>query len=247
VVHRELTLTRGWLGAIATLLGVATLLGAATAEAANRRVAIGDYRWSLSEIHLDRGEHVTWYWVGPDTMHSVTGTSPDAAGLDSDPNESTPSHQLGDSFQLSFDRPGTYTFQCRLHSSVRGTVFVSSKPGDPVTEVDPIPRPNFDLRPPHMNDVRLQERAFGRRGTTLRLGIDERSKIDADYYRLRHGRRSDFAGWRSWRAHVGYNEYSFASRGKHFGARPGRYVAIIRATDTSHNTGPRKLRKFTIR
>ena len=247
MVPRELTLKRGWLGAIATLLGVATFLGAATAEAANRRVAIGDYRWSLSQIHLDLGEHVTWYWVGPDTMHSVTGTSPDAAGLDSDPNESTPSHSLGDSFQLSFDRPGTYTFQCRLHSSVRGTVLVSSKPGDPATEIDPVPRPNFDLRPPHMNDVRLQDRTFGRRGTTLRLGIDEESKIDADYYRLRHGRRSDFAGWRTWRAHVGYNEYSFAARGKHFAAKPGRYVAIIRARDTSQNTGSRKLRKFTIR
>lgn len=247
MVRSELTLSGRWLAATAALLGVAILLGATTAEAANRRVAIGDYQWSLSEIHLDLGEHVTWYWVGPDTMHSVTGTSPNAAGLDSDPNEFTPSHSLGDSFQLSFDRPGSYTFQCRLHSSVRGTVFVSPDPGDPVTEVDPIPRPNFDLRPPHMNDVRLAGRTFGRRGTTLRLGIDERSKIDADYYRLRHGRRGDFAGWRTWRAHVGYNEYSFAARGKRFGAEPGRYVAIIRATDTSHNTGPRKLRRFRIR
>jgi plastocyanin len=247
VVPRQLTLPGRWLAATAALLGAVTLLGAGAAEAANRRVAIGDYRWSLPQIHLDRGEHVTWYWVGPDTMHSVTGTSPDAAGLDSDPNESTPSHSLGDSFQLGFDRPGTYTFQCRLHSSVRGTVLVSSQPDDPNTEVDPVPRPNFDLRPPHMNEVRLQDRAFGRRGTTLRLGIDERSKIDADYYRLRHGRRAGFAGWRTWRAHVGYNEYSFAARGKRFAAKPGRYVAIIRATDTSQNTGARKLRRFRIR
>ena len=57
------------------------VLGGASAGAANRRVAIGHYQWSIPQIHLDLGEHVTWYWVGPDTLHSVTGTSPNDAGL----------------------------------------------------------------------------------------------------------------------------------------------------------------------
>ena len=38
-----------------------------------RKVAIGHYQWSHAVVHVDLGEHVTWYWVGPDTMHSVTG------------------------------------------------------------------------------------------------------------------------------------------------------------------------------
>ena len=57
------------------LLAAAMLLSAATASAANRRVAIGHYQWSIPQLHVNLGEHVTWYWVGPDTLRSVTGTS----------------------------------------------------------------------------------------------------------------------------------------------------------------------------
>jgi plastocyanin len=233
--------------ALAGLLTGGMLLAAPLARAANHRVAIGDYRWSMPRIDLDLGEHVTWYWVGPDTMHSVTGTSANDRGWDSDPNRSAPRHAVGDTFQLTFNSPGTYTFQCKLHSGVRGTVLVSSTPGDPTTEVDPVPRSNVDLASPHVSELQLRRHEFGRRGTTLHLGVDERSTIDAEYYELRHGRRSQFAGWRRWRAHVGYNDLVFGIRGKHFPARPGRYLAVIRATDRSHNTAPRKLRRFTIR
>src|SRR4051794_17837148 len=81
VVPRPLSLGRR-LGITAVgLLAVVLALAATTASAANRRVAIGHYQWSLPQIHVNLGEHVSWYWVGPDTMHSVTGTSPnDAAG-----------------------------------------------------------------------------------------------------------------------------------------------------------------------
>jgi plastocyanin len=229
------------------MLGGVTLLWAATARAANHRVAIGNYQWSMPQIQLDLGEHVTWYWVGPDTMHSVTGTSANAAGLDSDLHINTPSHPLGDTFQLSFNTPGTYTFQCKLHSSVRGTITVSAKPGDPNTEVDPVPQSNIDLTPPYMSEVNLESRRFGRHGTTLRFGVDETSKVDAEYYAMRHGDRDHFAGWKRWGAHVGYNDVMFAGRSKHFRARPGRYVAVIRATDTSNNTARKKIRRFRIR
>ncbi len=247
MVRRELIHSRPARAAIGAVLGAALLFGAATARAANHRVAIGNYQWSMPQISLDLGEHVTWYWVGPDTMHSVTGTSPNAAGLDSDPDFSTPSHPLGDTFQLSFNRSGTYTFQCKLHSSVRGSIVVSSKPGDPNTEVDPIPQSNIDLTPPHMSEVNLQSHRFGRHGTTLHFGVDETSTVDVEYYAMRHGKRDHFAGWKRWGAHVGYNDVTFAGRSKHFRARPGRYMAVIRATDTSHNTARKKIRRFRIR
>lgn len=222
------------------------LLAAAPARAANHRVAIGNYQWSMPLIHLDRGEHVTWYWVGPDTMHSVTGVSPNDAGLDSDAGVNTPDHTIGDSFRLSFNQPGTYDFQCKLHSGVRGTIVVSSAPGDPTTEVDPVPESNVDLNAPHVDELRVAERAFGRRGTTLRFGIDETATVDAEYYRLRRGGHRRFAGWHSWGAHVGYNDVGFGGASKHFHPRPGRYEAVIRASDTSHNTARPKVRRFTI-
>ena len=246
MVHRQLTYRGRVLTALGAGLTVAALLFAAAAGASNRRVSIGHYQWSVPQIHLDLGEHVTWYWVGPDTMHSVTGTSDNDSGIDSDRGINTPNHPLGDSFQVTFDHPGLYRFQCKLHPGVRGTVDVSSTPGDPNTEVDPVPKINFDLTPPHVSELKLRSRKFGRDGTILHFGVDETSKIDAEYYAVRHGHRAGFAGWHAWRAHVGYNDVRFAGRSKHFRARPGRYMAVIRATDTSNNPGRKRVRRFRI-
>ena len=102
------------LPALAGLL-VALALLPSIAAADSHRVAIGDYRWSQPEVNVDLGQHVTWYWVGPDTIHSVTGISANDKGEDSDPQTSFPQHKPGDSFQLSFNSPGTYLFQCKLH------------------------------------------------------------------------------------------------------------------------------------
>jgi plastocyanin len=246
VVHRPLINRRRLLAVLGAGLATA-LLFATTAGAANRRVSIGHYQWSLPQIHLDLGEHVTWYWVGPDTMHSVTGISDNDSGIDSDRGINTPNHPLGDTFRVTFDHPGTYQFQCKLHPGVRGTVDVSSTPGDPNTEIDPVPKINFDLTPPHLSELKLRNRKFGRGGTTLHLGVDETSKIDAEYYAMRNGHRAGFAGWHAWRTHVGYNDLRFAGRSNHFRARPGHYMAVIRATDTSNNAARKRLRRFRIR
>jgi plastocyanin len=240
VVRRRL------IAAAAAVLAIALAL-AAPARGANRRIAIGHYQWSNPLVNLNLGEHVSWYWVGPDTMHSVTGTSANDQGLDSDKGIDFPHHDLGDSFKLTFNTPGTYTFQCKLHASVRGSVIVSDVPGDPNKEVDPVPKVNIDVKPPHLNDVKLDSRKFGRHGTTLRWGVNEESKLDAEYYEIRHGHRGKFAGWDAWKGHVGFNDASFGGRSKHFDARPGRYVAVIRASDRSHNTGKKRTRRFGIR
>jgi plastocyanin len=245
VVPRQLSRRRRLgIGAVA-LLVASLVLGVATASAANRRIAIGHYQWSLPQIHVNLGEHVTWYWVGPDTMHSVTGTSPNDAGSDSDPGTDTPRHDIGDSYQLTFNHPGTYTFQCKLHSSVRGDVVVSDKPGDPNKEIDPIPKNNVDVTPPHLNGVKLSSNKFGRSGTTLQWGTNEKkTKLDAEYYKIHKGHRGGFAGWDKWKGHVGYNDSAFGGRSKHFDAKPGRYVAILRPSDKSGNTGKKRTRRF---
>lgn len=231
-----------------------SLLATPLALGANRRVAISNYRWSLPRIHLDLGEHVTWYWIGPDTMHSVTGTSANDGGWDSDAGKATPRHSIGDAFRLAFAAPGTYDFACKLHPTVRGTVIVSSTPGDPGREVDPIPHSHVDLTPPHVDGLALRSRVFGPGGTILRFGIDERASVDVEYSRLvRRGRPAHrrlhrrFAGWRQWRASVGYNSARFAARGRHFRPRPGRYLAALRFTDAANNTARVRHLRFRIR
>lgn len=223
------------------------LLVPAASDAANRRVAISDYSWSETDLRIDRGEHVSWYWVGPDTMHSVTGTSANADGLDSDPGINQPQHRIGDEFRLDFNAPGVYEFNCKLHSTVRGTVTVSPSPGDPVSEPDPIPRSSVDLTPPRLRGLRLGAREFGRRGTSLKFSLAERGKLDAEFFRYDADGDRRFAGYTSWRGHIGFNGVRIGGRSKHFRPRPGSYLAVLRATDRASNTSePRRLR-FSIR
>lgn len=240
MVHRQLIPLAGLLLALAALLPAA-------ADGANRRISISDYRWSEPQVSVDLGEHVSWYWVGPDTMHSVTGTSANAAGRDSDPGVSQPEHVIGDEFQLSFDAPGVYEFHCKLHTTVKGTVTVSASPGDPATESDPIPRSQVDLQPPRLREVELGARTFGRRGTSLRFELAERAKLQADIYRYDVDGRRHFAGYASWRGHVGFNGVRIGGRSDHFRPRPGGYLAVLRATDEARNTGTPKRLRFAIR
>lgn len=233
---------------LACAASVAALVAPALADAANRRVAISDFRWSVPDVQIDLGEHVTWHWIGPDTAHSITGNSLNAAGLDSDPGTSFPNHQIGDSFKLDFLTPGTYEFHCKLHKLVKGEVTVSSNPGDPLTEVDPIPESLVDLQAPVLTDVSLGRTLFRRdRGTALRFSLDERALVDAEIYRLPEGRKPVYAGYREWSAHIGLNSVKFGGPSKHFNARPGRYRATLYGEDEAANQlkKPRRV-SFTI-
>jgi plastocyanin len=232
--------------ALLTPTTAAALLAAGVARAADAKVAIGHYRWSHAVIHVDLGQHVTWYWVGPDTMHSVTGISPDDAGEDSDPGNSQPDHRLGSSFRLSFNQPGVYEFQCKLHPVVRGEVIVSGTPGNPLDDPDPVPKLNVLLIRPTLTQVFLARPRFPAAGTTLNLALDDPSLIDAEIWHVVGGHRSAYAGWARWRAHIGYDYLAFGGRSRHFRPAPGRYVAFLQATDLFNNVSRIRRVPFTI-
>ena len=216
----------------------------ALADASNRRISISNYQWSDPEIHIDLGEHVTWYWTGPDTLHSVTGTSANAKQWDSDPG-TLPDHRVGDDFQLSFDHPGTYTFQCKLHSLVRGTVVVSGNPGDPSSEPDPVPKNNVDTKKPVLRDARIAPK-FGPRGAPLQYSMSEASKLDVEYYRYEGKGRKKYAGYAVYKSHVGYNNARLGVRKPHFKPKAGRYMVELRATDQHNNTSKVQRLKFRV-
>ncbi len=253
MVHRRLILRPAAVPLLAaTLLLALATLSADRAGAANARVAIANYMWTPAEIDLDLGEHVTWYWTGPDTMHSVTGTSANAKDIDTDPQSRLPEHALGDSFQHTFDQPGTYRFHCKLHTLVQGTVIVSDRPGDPITEPDPVPKINVDRSKPVLRDVRLGASKFGRKGTSLKFSLNDRGRLDAEYFRYgrkgkRHQAKRSFAGWAKWKAYIGWNGVRIGGRSKNFKPRPGRYEAVLRAIDQTENESKPKRVRFTIR
>jgi plastocyanin len=243
VVHRRVRLARP---ALAALCAGALLLPAAAA-ADNTRVSIFDYQWSNKEVHINLGEKVTWDWLGPDLQHSVTGISPNDLQWDSDAGSDVPEHRAGDEYTLQFTQPGTYYFQCKLHAWVRGEVVVSDVPGNPLSNPGPRPPLNIDLTPPTIGEVKLAQAKFkGTAGTTMRASISEGGSLDVEYYRLDSKGHRVYNGYREWPTYIGINHFRLAARWKHFKARPGHYVAVLRAADESNNTAKPLEKRFTI-
>ena len=213
----------------------------APSQAKNTRVSIFDFKWSNETPTIDRGESVTWDWLGPDVQHSVTGQKPNATQWDSDAGNSNPNHPLGDSFKVTFDQPGIYVFQCKLHSSVRGAVVVSNELGDPDSDPGPQPAINFDMEAPYVDGIQVSPTVYGPKGKggALTFATDEPGSADADYYKLvKRGKKTvkKFAGYDEWTTYLGMNTVPFAKKGDTFRAKPGRYEARFQVTDQHNNT-----------
>lgn len=208
---------------MAALVAAAAL--PAPAGAVSRKVAIGDFQWSLGDVHVDRGDTVEWFWVGPDTQHSVTGLSDNALALDSDPGNGAPDHAPGDRFTLTFDRPGTYAFHCKLHAIVRGNVIVSDTPGTGAPSPDADPEVVADVRAPELTDARLNR---GR--TELKYTLDEPARITYDVMKVRRG-PDKLIGTRRFRGHIGWNTHEL----RPFELKRGKYRALLVAVDKENN------------
>jgi plastocyanin len=237
----------GRLAALAALSLFAALVAAPSAAALNTRVSIANYAWSNPEVHINLDEKVTWDWLGPDLAHSVTGISANDLQWDSDPGTDAPDHRAGDSFTLQFTQPGVYLFHCKLHSFVRGEVVVSDVPGDPGSDPGPQPPLNVDLKPPTLGSVALSRtRTTGSKGIGFSAQISERGSLDAEYYRFNSRGVRVYNGYRTWKAFIGINRLALGARWKHFRAKPGRYEAVLRATDLAANESKPVRKRFTI-
>ncbi len=232
------------------LLGLAAavvFLFPAGAGAANTRVSIANYAWSQPQVHVDLGEKVTWDWLGPDLAHSVTGISANDLQWDSDPGTDAPAHRAGDSYTLQFDQPGEYYFQCKLHAAVRGEVIVSGVPGDPNSDPGPQAPLNLDLKAPTLGSVSMPKaQTNGHGGLEFSVQISERGSLDAEYYRFNSKGKRVYNGFDRWKTFIGINHLRLGARWKHFRARPGRYLAVLRATDESANESKPLRKRFTI-
>ncbi|MBS1862510.1 MAG: cupredoxin domain-containing protein [Actinobacteria bacterium] len=241
MVHRRLARSAGLLACLAALAWPGSAL------ATNTRVTISNYEWSIKEVHINLDEKVDWEWIGPDLMHSVTGVSPNAVQWDSDPGTDVPMHEPGDEYIIQFTEPGEYLFQCKMHPFVRGKVIVSDIPGEPNSSFGPKPPLRISLTPPTLGDVKLRKtRIRGTKGTEMRASISQGGTLDAEYYRLDSKGHRVYNGYHEWGTFLGINHLRLAARWKHFKARPGRYVAVLRATDKSNNTSKPVTKGFTI-
>ncbi|MEY2431747.1 MAG: hypothetical protein QOC92_1472 [Acidimicrobiaceae bacterium] len=113
------------------LLAVSMVLAFAVlpASAATRTVQIKDFSFSPSSVSIIEGDTVTWTQNGA-VGHSVTA---DDGSFDSSPLcTPTPNDdnclKPGDSFSQTFDTAGTFSYHCRVHASMIGTVVVGAAP-----------------------------------------------------------------------------------------------------------------------
>jgi plastocyanin len=235
---------------LALLLAVAALVLSALpagAGAANTRVSISNFAWSNADVHVDLNESVIWDWLGPDLAHSVTGISPNSLQWDSDPGTDAPSHQPGDTFAVRFEQPGTYLFQCKLHSFVRGEVVVSSTPGNPSSDPGPQPPINIDVVKPTLGEVRLAKSSFSSpKGIKTSAAINERGTLDAEYYRFNSKGKRVYNGFATWPAFIGHNRMMLGARQEHFKGRPGRYQVVLQTTDLANNASTVVKKRFRI-
>jgi hypothetical protein len=177
----------------------------------------------------------------------VTGISANDLQWDSDPGTDAPAHRAGDSYTLQFDQPGDYYFQCKLHAAVRGEVIVSGIPGNPSSDPGPQPPLNLDLKPPTLGSVSMpKQQTGGHGGLDFSVQISERGSLDAEYYRFNSKGKRIYNGFQAWKAFIGINHLRLGARTKHFRARPGRYLAVLRATDEAANESKPLRKRFTI-
>lgn len=121
-------------------------------------VDIANFKFTPSAVTLVQGDSIIWTWRGPDTNHSVTADPGQSMTFDSDPNR-TPAHPPGDGYAVTFTDVGTYTYHCKVHASMTGTVTVQPPPA-PVTAA-----------PPQLTKVSIKPKRF-RTSTVVSYTVD---------------------------------------------------------------------------
>ena len=134
---------RGWAGVLlAGVSGVATLgpvlwITAAPAFAFAQRVDIVNFTYSPATATIKPGDKIIWL-NNSNTKHTVTS---DDGGADFDYTIAP-----GREEELRFEKAGTYTYHCKFHNQMTGTIEVGDSP--PTTAPAPPPTTTTTTAPP---------------------------------------------------------------------------------------------------
>lgn len=108
-------------------LGVALLVAsavAAAARAADPEVSVVDFSFEPATITVAAGVTVTWTVTRAQDPHTVSPVDPP------DAFKGSSLLRQGDTFAVTFARPGTYRYQCTIHpEQMQGTVIVVAAGG----------------------------------------------------------------------------------------------------------------------
>src|SRR5579872_4869188 len=124
--HRLGMLVGGGAAVAAGLVAMVATTYAATTHAAasSSSVAIADFSFTPNTLSVAQGTTVTWTNHGR-ASHTVTA---DGGAFDSSPTCTTGGSCLspGQAFSFTFAAPGTYTYHCRIHTFMHGTIVVKA-------------------------------------------------------------------------------------------------------------------------
>jgi hypothetical protein len=107
-------------------------------------------------VQIYQSDSVVFTWKGPDANHSATGEDFDTGS----------NHAVGDTYAVTFSKLGTFTYHCKVHPTMKGTVTVQPLPGAPTPTA------------PKLTNASVKPRVFGRR-TTVRFKLDGPASVRA--------------------------------------------------------------------
>jgi plastocyanin len=208
-------------------------------------VNIGTFAFSPDTVNVTAGDVVFWTWKGPDTNHSVTGSGPGGKTFDSDPTHGpgqVPAHPIGDGFGEQFTQPGTYTYVCKNHDFMHGTVVVAADTtgGRPV--VDSVSPQLLGVRLTPMRMCPKRSARCAKPGARLRFTLSENADLEGRLYRLRRGHRS-YVRFYGFSGRPGSSDVRFSAAG----LKPGTYQLSLVAFDDADNESARVRRNFVVR
>ena len=179
---------------------LAIALGA-PAVASESDVEVGGFKFAPATATVDQGDTVTWSWAGPDTNHTVTSDPGQADAFDS--HDGVPTNQVagpppGGTFSHTFNTPGSFTYFCRVHPSMKGKVVVNevARPAPAAVPVAPDAAPaqghptlkeclsqrNFIIRLRELGGIRLRAATVvvnGKPAPVVARRIDGRRRLTA--------------------------------------------------------------------
>src|SRR4051794_30358701 len=93
-------------------------------------VTVANFAFTPQTINAYTNDTVLWTWNGPDTDHSVTSDASSPKQFDSDAGKPAAQvlHPTGFGYSVTFAKAGTYTYHCKVHSNMTGTVVVKDAP-----------------------------------------------------------------------------------------------------------------------
>jgi len=99
------------------------LLQASAVLAAGSSVTINNYQYTPKSIAVKPGATITWTNKQADDNHTVTA--------DNGSFDTGVINKAGGTASLTFNTAGTFTYHCKIHSTMHGTVVVSASAVEP--------------------------------------------------------------------------------------------------------------------